>query len=74
MKKLNVDTVEIVGTIVSSHFKNDMIGEILCLLEFELMFQNLFVGVVELYLKMVKKDGLRLGMRNFLISVIGVAL
>ena len=74
VKKLNVDTVEIVGTIVSSHFKNDMIGEILCLLEFELMFQNLFVGVVELYLKMVKKDGLRLDMRNFLISIIGVAL
>ena len=73
MKKLNVDTVEIVGTIVSSHFKNDMIGEILCLLEFELIFQNLFVGAVELYLKMVKKDGLRLCMRNFLISIIGVA-
>ena len=44
------------------------------MLEFELMFQNLFVGAVELYLKMVKKDGLRLDMRNFLISIIGVAL
>ena len=44
MNKLNVEIAEevgkTVGTVVSTQFKNDMMGVTLCVSEFELMFQN----------------------------------
>ena len=78
VNKLNVEIAEEVGktmgTVVSTQFKNDMMGVTLCILESKFMFQNHFVGAVKLFLKMVRKDGCRLSMRSFPISVIGVGL
>ena len=53
MNKLNVEIAEevgkTVGTVVSTQFKNDMMGVTLCVSEFELMFQNHSIGVAKLF-------------------------